>query len=98
MRRGCVAQGRQAVSVWKDSRILGDLAGKAAVAMATGTPLEEVEGVFDFVSPSGETLKTIYVEMDVLTQENLQEAVDRGRITQEELCADVEPGSVAACP
>jgi D-xylose transport system substrate-binding protein len=93
-----VAQGRQAVSVWKDSRVLGDQAGKAAVAMAQGTPMEEIEGVFDFVSPSGETLNTVYVEMDVLTQDNLQEAVDRGRITQEELCVDVEPGSVPACP
>ena len=93
-----VAQGRQAVSVWKDSRILGDLAGKAAVAMATGTPIEEVDGVFEFESPSGEILNTVYVEMDVLTQDNLQEAVDRGRISQEELCADVEPGSVPACP
>jgi D-xylose transport system substrate-binding protein len=93
-----VAQGRQAVSVWKDSRILGKAAGEAAIALAGGTPKEEIPNVVDFVSPNGTTLTSVFAELDVLTQENLQEAVDRGKITQEALCADVEAGSVPACP
>ncbi len=33
-----------------------------------------------------------------VTQENLQAVIDGNVITQEELCQDVEPGTVAACP
>jgi D-xylose transport system substrate-binding protein len=93
-----VAQGRQTVSVWKDSRILGKDAGDAAIALAGGTPKEEIPNTVDFVSPSGATLRSSFAALDVLTQENLQEAVDRGKITAEELCAGVEAGSIAACP
>jgi D-xylose transport system substrate-binding protein len=93
-----VAQGRQAVSVWKDSRILGKAAGEAAIALAGGTPKEEIPNVVDFVSPNGTTLTSVFAELDVLTQENLQEAVDRGKITAEELCAGVTAGSIPACP
>lgn len=94
-----VAQGRQAVSVWKDSRILGQAAGEAAMAMANGAAKEAaIEGIIDFVSPNGTTLTSWFAELDVLTQDNLQNAVERGKITQEELCAGVEAGSIAACP
>jgi D-xylose transport system substrate-binding protein len=94
-----VAQGRQAVSVWKDSRILGKAAGEAAIALASGTPKEQaIEGIIDFVSPNGTTLTSWFAELDVLTKDNVQNAVERGKITQEELCAGVEAGSIAACP
>jgi D-xylose transport system substrate-binding protein len=94
-----VAQGRQAVSVWKDSRILGKAAGEAAMAMASGADkTESIEGIIDFTSPNGTNLTSWFAELDVLTQDNVQNAVERGKITQEELCAGVEAGSIAACP
>lgn len=93
-----VAQGRQTVSVWKDSRQLGKAAGEAAVAMATGTPKEEVANVVQFTSPAGVDLTSVFLAPTPITQDNLNLVVDGGQITQEELCADVEPGSVAACP
>lgn len=93
-----VAQGRQAVSVWKDSRVLGKAAGEAAIALAGGTPKEEIAGVVDFVSPNGSTLTSVFAALDVLTKDNVQQAVERGKITQEELCAGVTAGSIAACP
>jgi D-xylose transport system substrate-binding protein len=92
-----VAQGRQAVSVWKDSRILGKAAGEAAVALAGGTPKEEIVDTVDFVSPNGTTLTSVFAALDVLTQDNLGQAVERGKITQAELCAGVEAGTVPAC-
>jgi D-xylose transport system substrate-binding protein len=93
-----VAQGRQTVSVWKDSRQLGKAAGEAAVAMATGTPKEEVASVVQFTSPAGVDLTSVFLAPTPITQDNLNLVVDGGQITQEELCADVEAGSVAACP
>lgn len=93
-----VAQGRQTVSVWKDSRQLGKAAGEAAVAMATGTPKEEVANVVQFTSPAGADLTSVFLAPTPITQDNLNLVVDGGQITQEELCADVEAGSVAACP
>jgi len=93
-----VAQGRQTVSVWKDSRVLGKAAGEAAVALANGASFADIPGVEEFVSPRDVTLQSVFATLDVLTQDNLQEAVDRGKITQEELCAGVEAGSIPACP
>lgn len=91
--------GHQAVWVWKDARILGKAAGEAAIALAGGAALDQaVPGIIDFVSPNGTTLTSWFAELDVLTQENLQNAVERGKITQEELCAGVTAGSIPACP
>ena len=39
-----IAKGTQTVSVWKDSRDLGKAAAEAAVAMAEGTAMGELEG------------------------------------------------------
>jgi D-xylose transport system substrate-binding protein len=93
-----VAQGRQTVSVWKDGRQLGKAAGEAAVAMATGTPKEELADVVQFTSPAGVDLTSVFLAPTPITQDNLNLVIEGAQITQEELCADVEPGSVAACP
>ena len=44
-----VAAGTQAVSVWKDARALGTAAGEAAVQLAGGATLADVEGTCEFV-------------------------------------------------
>ena len=93
-----VALGTQTVSVWKDARTLGKAAGEAAVALAQGTPLAEIQNVVQFMSPGGNDMTSIFLAPTPVTQENLQVVVDGNVIDQEALCQGVEPGAVAACP
>jgi D-xylose transport system substrate-binding protein len=98
-----VALGTQAVSVWKDARALGTAAGEAAVQLAGGASLADVEGTGEFVYTNKETqaetvLTSILLTPIPITQDNLNEVVDAEWITVEELCAGVTAGSVAVCP
>jgi D-xylose transport system substrate-binding protein len=93
-----VALGTQSVSVWKDARELGTAAGEAAVALAGGAALGDVAGVVEFDSPDGNLLTSILLEPLPITAENLAVVVDAGWITEEELCASVESGTVDVCP
>ncbi|HEX2153816.1 MAG TPA: substrate-binding domain-containing protein [Acidimicrobiia bacterium] len=92
-----VALGTQAVSVWKDARELGTAAGQAAVALAQGAALEDVEGTIQFDSPGGNSMTSILLEPIPITQDNLNEVVDAEWITVDQLCQGVEPGSVEVC-
>jgi D-xylose transport system substrate-binding protein len=92
-----VALGTQTVSVWKDARELGTAAGEAAVALAQGTALADIAGVVQFDSPGGNSMTSILLTPIAITPDNLDVVVDAGWISVEELCLDVEPGSVAAC-
>jgi D-xylose transport system substrate-binding protein len=87
-----VAAGTQTVSVWKDSRELGRTAGEVAVALASGTAMDAVEGVQQFSTPGGNTVNAILLAPLPVTQENLQTVVDAGWITQEALCQGVTGG------
>lgn len=93
-----VALGTQSVSVWKDSRELGRAAGEAAVALASGTALADVEGVVQFESPEGNMLTAILLIPLAITQDNLDVVLEAEWITVEVLCQNVAAGSVAACP
>jgi D-xylose transport system substrate-binding protein len=93
-----VALGTQSVSVWKDARELGKAAGEAAVQLAQGAALADVEGVQEFESPGGNTMTSILLTPIAITQDNLDVVIDADWITQEELCQGVDPGSVDACP
>lgn len=92
-----VASGTQSVSVWKDARELGFAAGTAAVALAQGTALGDVEGVVEFESPGGNTMISILLEPLPITQDNLNVVVDAGWIDLDTLCQGVEAGSVDVC-
>jgi D-xylose transport system substrate-binding protein len=92
-----VATGRQTVSVWKDSRVLGKAAGEAAVAMAEGGAKDSIEGTAPFTSPKGNTLTSFFLPLDVLTQANVGEAVERGKIDLATLCAGADPTVVPVC-
>jgi D-xylose transport system substrate-binding protein len=93
-----IARGTQTVSVWKDSRELGYAAGQAAVALAQGTPLEEIEGTVTFDSPGGNQLTSILLEPIPISSENLQIVLDADWISVEDLCQGVESGTVDVCP
>ena len=93
-----VALGTQTVDVWKDSRALGTAAGEAAVALCANPDPAAVAGTAPFATPGGIDITSILLEPIPITQDNLDVVVDAGWISQEDLCAGVEAGSVAACP
>jgi D-xylose transport system substrate-binding protein len=92
-----VAQGRQAVSVWKDGRNLGKAAGEAAVALAKGGKIADTPNLVEFTSPGGQVLSTVIFAPTPITLDNIQAVVDGGKISQADLCAGVAPGTVPAC-
>jgi D-xylose transport system substrate-binding protein len=97
-----VALGTQSVSVWKDARALGTAAGEAAVALAGGATMADVEGTAEFVYTNKESqvetvLTSILLVPIPITQDNLNLVVDANWITVEEVCAGVTAGSVAVC-
>ncbi|MEL6678806.1 MAG: D-xylose ABC transporter substrate-binding protein [Pseudomonadota bacterium] len=91
-----VAKGTQTVSVWKDARDLGDAAGKIAVALAAGVPMEAVLFAQDWTSPAGTEMNAIFLEPIPVTQDNLSTVIDAGWISKDALCQGVTSG-VAAC-
>jgi D-xylose transport system substrate-binding protein len=92
-----VALGTQTVDVWKDSRELGKAAGEAAVALANGAALADVEGTVAFDSPGGNSMTAIFLTPIAITPDNLNVVIDAGWIDQETLCQGVKPGTVDAC-
>ncbi|MEY4305620.1 MAG: hypothetical protein RIT52_1795, partial [Pseudomonadota bacterium] len=90
-----VALGTQTVSVWKDSRALGKAAGEIAVALASGTAMDAVEGSAKFTSPGGKELNSVLLKPVPITKENLNVVLDAGWISKETLCAGVS--GVAVC-
>jgi D-xylose transport system substrate-binding protein len=92
-----IALGTQTVDVWKDSRELGKAAGEAAVALANGTALADIDGTVAFDSPGGNSMTAILLTPIAITPDNLNVVLDAGWITQEELCQGVKPGTVDAC-
>lgn len=93
-----IALGTQTVSVWKDSRELGYAAGKAAVALAQGKSLEEIEGTVIFDSPGGNKLVSILLRPIPITKDNLKIVLDADWISVEDLCLGVASGTVDVCP
>lgn len=92
-----VALGTQAVSVWKDARLLGEAAGNAAIALACGTAMTDIQNAIVFTTPGGNDMNTILLAPNPITQDTLDVVIDAGWITKEDACAGVEAGTVAAC-
>ncbi len=93
-----VALGTQTVDVWKDARELGTAAGDAAIALCSNPDPASVEGTAPFTTPGGVDVNAIFLTPIPITQDNLDVVVDAGWISQEDLCAGVDAGSVAVCP
>ncbi|HEU4840102.1 MAG TPA: ROK family protein, partial [Ilumatobacteraceae bacterium] len=92
-----IALGTQTVDVWKDARELGTTAGEAAVALCADPDVASVPGTAPFTTPGGIDVTSILLEPIPITQDNLNVVLDAGWISQEDLCAGVEAGSVEAC-
>ena len=81
-----VVLGTQTVSVWKDSRALGKTAGEIAIALATGTAMDKIDGSAIFKSPGGKELHSVLLKPVPITKDNLNLVLDAGWITKDELC------------
>ncbi len=106
-----VALGTQAVSVWKNAFELGKAAGVIAVQLANGAALDAVTAPADmgdtapagglnaltFTTPGGLEVWSIVLTPIPITQDNLDVVIDSGWISQEQACANVPAGTVAAC-
>ena len=92
-----VALGTQTVSVWKDSRLLGEAAGEAAVQLCANPDVAAVEGTTTFASPGGNDLTSVLLTPQAITRDNLDVVLDAGIIDQATLCQGVEPGTVPVC-
>lgn len=93
-----VALGTQLVSVWKDSRALGKVAGEAAVALAGGAAIDSLPGVQKFKEgKKGIEMNSILLAPNPITKDNLGDVISAGWLTKEEACAGVAAGAVAAC-
>lgn len=87
-----VALGTQTVSVWKDARDLGRAAGEIAVALASGTAMEDIPGTVKFTTPGGNEMNATFLAPVPITKDNLSAVVDAGWITKEALCQGVSGG------
>ncbi len=93
-----VALGTQLVSVWKDARALGKVGGEVAVALADGTPMDQLPNVTKFNSGKrGVEMNAILLAPDPITKDNLSDVIDAGWISKDEVCAGVPAGSVSVC-
>jgi D-xylose transport system substrate-binding protein len=93
-----IANGTQTVSIWKDSRDLGKLAGESAVALASGKKMTDIPGVKPFSGGAKHvTVNSVLLTPLAVTRDNLNVIVDKGWITKAEVCAGVKAGKVAFC-
>ena len=93
-----VALGTQALTVWKDARELGRVAGESALALCANPDASAVSGAAPFTTPGGNSISSIFLTPNPITQDNLSEVIDAGWTDQATLCQGVTPGSVTACP
>ena len=107
-----VAAGWQFVDVWKDSRQLGKVAGSAALQLCDGVAMEDLvipdalipESVLPaagsqaapFETPGGNTVTSLILSPQPVTQDSLDIVLDAGWIDQETLCANVDDPERAA--
>ncbi len=93
-----VALGSQTVSVWKDARVLGAKAGEIAVALATGTSMDDVDGQVMFNGgPKGVDMHSIFLAPLPVTRENLNVVIDAGWVSKDVVCQGVSAGMTDVC-
>ena len=107
-----VAAGIQYVDVWKNSNELGKAAGAAALQLCAGKKIADVElpaglvleanapeagnKVQDFKTPAGNTVKSLILNVQPITQENLQLIIDSKWLTKDVLCKNATDPATAA--
>ena len=93
-----VATGTQLVSVWKDSRVLGKVAGEAANDLADGKSMADVAKGNTFADGANKVkMNAILIPPQAITQDNLNLVIDAGWITKDKACAGADAAKVPAC-
>jgi D-xylose transport system substrate-binding protein len=101
-----VALGTQTVDIWKDARLLGQAAGEAAAALASGTKMDKItttsgaSAVFVYTNKTTSAvtnLNSVLIKPQAITKDNLQVVLDAKWIDKATLCKDVTAGSVTGC-
>lgn len=93
-----VALGTQTVSVWKDARELGRVAGEVAVQLANGVAMGDIEGSVMFDGgPAGVNMHSIFLAPNPITRDNLNVVIDAGWVSKDVVCQGVAPGTVDVC-
>jgi D-xylose transport system substrate-binding protein len=107
-----VAAGIQYVDVWKNSNELGKAAGAAALQLCAGKKIADVElptglvldanapaagnKVQDFKTPGGNTVKSLILKVQPVTQDNLNLILDSKWLTKDVLCKNATDKATAA--
>lgn len=92
-----VAQGTQLVSVWKNNFELAQQAGKIAGQLADGTPMNLIPEAAQFTGgEKGIPIWSILLNPTPITADTLDQVIDAGRVTKDEVCKGARP-TVAAC-
>ncbi|WP_376094697.1 D-xylose ABC transporter substrate-binding protein [Roseomonas sp. CCTCC AB2023176] len=93
-----IAAGTQAVTIWKDARVLGRVAAEIALRLAGGTRLSEIDGARQWADgPSKARMTARFLDPVPVTRENLGAIIEAGWATKAAVCQGVPAGRVAAC-
>ena len=92
-----VALGTQTVDVWKDARLLGKTAGDAAIQLCKNSDPSKVTGTAKFTTPGNNSLSSILLTPNPITQANLKDVLDATWVTKADLCQGVPAGKVTVC-
>jgi D-xylose transport system substrate-binding protein len=93
-----IALGTQTVSIWKDARELGKVAGNAAVKLGEGKKNTDIPDVKPFTGgPKHMKVDGILLTPLAVTRDNLNVIVGEGWITKAEVCNGVKHGAVKFC-
>jgi D-xylose transport system substrate-binding protein len=94
-----VARGEQTLTVWKDSRALGQAAGRFAVLMAQHIKPLSIPGAAVWKEGSQKLpIASVFLKPVAVTRDKLSLVIDGGWAAKAQVCAGVQPGSApAAC-
>jgi len=92
-----VGLGTQALTVWKDARLLGKTAGEAAIQLCKDKDAAKVTGTKPFTTPGGVEVSSVFLTPQTITQDNLNLVIDAGWTTKDNVCKGVAAGSVKVC-
>ncbi|MDF2996578.1 MAG: D-xylose transporter, periplasmic substrate-binding protein [Xanthobacteraceae bacterium] len=93
-----VALGTQTVSVWKDSRVLGQKAAEIALQLAKGADPKSVPGTTTFTGgPKKVAMNSTFLKPVPITKDNLGVIIEAGWVPKATVCQGVAKGKVKAC-
>lgn len=87
-----VAKGEQTVTVWKDARELGKVAGQYAAQIAAGGKRSDIKDARLFTTGGSRkvAVPAVLLKPVPITRENLKVVIDAGWATKAQVCAGVE--------